>query len=133
MPRFRVEMLLTEIHAYTIEAADAEAAIDKIYEEDPSPDFIAAQSWEVESFDEMKSDKDYYDGRREFVEGIEKQFLTRWLNIRIIMFQKEKNQYRCLIAKLHCNVLNRNERLTRVQCGLNIAGMLVLPTSIGAV
>jgi len=72
MPRFRVEMLLTEIHAYTIEAADAEAAIDKIYEEDPSPDFIAAQSWEVESFDEMKSDKDYYDGRRGFVEGIEK-------------------------------------------------------------
>jgi len=72
MPRFRVEMLLTEIHAYTIEAADAEAAIVKIYDEDPKPDFIAAQSWEVESFDEMKSDKDYYDGRREFVEGIEK-------------------------------------------------------------
>jgi len=38
-----------------------------------------------------------------------------------------------LIAKLHCNVLNRNERLTRVQCGLNIAGVLVLPTSTEAV
>jgi hypothetical protein len=72
MPRFRIEMLLTEIHAYTIEAVDINVAIEKIYDEDPTPDYVESKSWEVESYAEMKSDKDYYDGRREFVEGIEK-------------------------------------------------------------
>ena len=72
MPRFRVEMRLTEIHEYTIEAADIGGAIDKIYDEDPKSDRVYPESWEVEHWDEMKSDKDYYDGRKEFVEGIEK-------------------------------------------------------------
>ena len=75
MAKFIVEMRLTEIHEYTIEAANIEEAIEKIYEEDPKPDFITPESWEVEHWDEKMSDKDYYDARgrnKDFLEGNEK-------------------------------------------------------------
>ena len=75
MAKFIVEMRLTEIHEYTIEAADIQEAIDKIYDEDPKPDFVTPESWEVEHWDEKKPDKDYYDARgehKDFLEGNQK-------------------------------------------------------------
>lgn len=72
MPRFRIDMRVTEIHGYTVEAESMEAAVARLYEEDPKPDYIATESWEVEQIDEMMTDKDYYDGRKEFIESNEK-------------------------------------------------------------
>jgi len=63
MAKFIVEMRLTEIHEYTIEAADIEEAIYKIYEEDPKPDFITPEMWGVEQWEEKVSDRDFSDAR----------------------------------------------------------------------
>jgi len=60
------------VHAFTVEAVNEEEAINRIYDEDLTADFTTPICYEVDDVQEMKSDKDYYDGRKEFVEGIEK-------------------------------------------------------------
>jgi len=72
MPRYQIDIREVVVHAFTVEAATEEAAIDRIYDEDLVPDFTSPICYEVDDVQEMKSDKDYYDGRKDFVEGIEK-------------------------------------------------------------
>ncbi len=72
MPRFQIDMREVVVHAFTVEAATEEEAIDRIYDEDLTADFTNPVCYEVDDVQEMKSDKDYYDGRKEFIESSKK-------------------------------------------------------------
>lgn len=72
MPRFQIDMREVVVHAFTVEAATEEEAIDRIYDEDLTADFTNPVCYEVDDVQEMKADKDYYDGRKEFIESSKK-------------------------------------------------------------
>mgnify|MGYP000938489155 FL=1 len=72
MPRFQIDMREVVVHAFTVEAATEEEAIDRIYDEDLRADFTNPVCYEVDDVQEMKTDKDYYDGRKEFIESSKK-------------------------------------------------------------
>jgi hypothetical protein len=75
MARFQIDVREVVVHAFTVEAASKDEAIDKIYDENLVPDFTTPICYEVDDVQEMKTDKDYYDARgknRDFLEGNEK-------------------------------------------------------------